>query len=54
MRPPFHIHYLQSLLEILGDLGELGHMLIAYLGMPARDGLEHSRKASVLLEGINI
>ena len=39
----FTIHSLRPLLEILGDLGELGHMVIEHLRVLARDGLEHSR-----------
>ena len=42
----FTIHSLQSLLETLRDLGELGHMFIEHLRVLARDGLEHSRMAA--------
>lgn len=50
----FTINTLQSLLQILGDLGELRHMFIEHLRMLARDGLEHSRKAGVFPERITI
>ena len=48
-----HTHS-QSLLQILGDLGEFRHVFIKSLRMLARDGLEHSREACVFPERVTI
>lgn len=50
----FAINTLQSLLDILGDLGKLKPVFFEYLCVLARGGLEHSHEAGIFKNHRNV